>query len=405
MDFAEDLKDPLEEDFGSDEKAPSSSLFAESSSSSPSLAAVSDTVEKESSSTSGGDSGQSTPRTRTRRLRTLAERKCMEQVEVKLTDLKLLPPMSHPGSSSPQQSHHSDQSSDEPLVPIQKLTVTPRSNGYTRKSKSDAAADEVKKCLKSFQHISVNQREKKSSAQKNKQQDMECDCTVSSKGEKGCGDDCLNRLLMIECGKLCSLADNCSNKRFQKKEYAKVEVFKTTDGKGFGLRAREEIPAADVFIMEYVGEMLNNQQFKKRAKQFSREDVKHFYFMALSSEFCIDASMRGNISRFINHSCDPNAETQKWTVDGDLRIGFFSKKRISAGEEITFDYKYERYGQEAQKCLCGSNKCRGWLGGEPGEDDDEEEDDEEDDDDYWSSDSEDEGSRTNSVEEEAAGTG
>jgi histone-lysine N-methyltransferase SETD2 len=38
---------------------------------------------------------------------------------------------------------------------------------------------------------------------------------------------------------------------------------------------------------------------------------------------------------------------------------------IRKGDEITFDYKYERYGQEAQKCFCGAKICRGWLGGEP----------------------------------------
>ena len=66
----------------------------------------------------------------------------------------------------------------------------------------------------------------------------------------------------------------------------------------------------------------------------------------------------------------------QWTVNGELRIGFFSKRKISKGEEVTFDYKYERYGQEAQKCFCGSEQCRGWLGGEPDKDDDEEEEEE-----------------------------
>lgn len=69
-----------------------------------------------------------------------------------------------------------------------------------------------------------------------------------------------------------------------------------------------------------------------------------------------------------------------------MRVGFFSKKSISKGEEITFDYKYERYGQQAQECFCGSSNCRGWLGGEPGNDDDDDDDDEdEEEEDYWSS--------------------
>lgn len=31
-------------------------------------------------------------------------------------------------------------------------------------------------------------------------------------------------------------------------------------------------------------------------------------------------------------------------MNGELRIGFFNKKFISAGEEITFDYHFQRYG-------------------------------------------------------------
>ena len=32
--------------------------------------------------------------------------------------------------------------------------------------------------------------------------------------------------------------------------------------------------------------------------------------------------------RFINHSCDPNAQTQKWTVNGELRVGFFTTREV-----------------------------------------------------------------------------
>jgi histone-lysine N-methyltransferase SETD2 len=44
------------------------------------------------------------------------------------------------------------------------------------------------------------------------------------------------------------------------------------------------------------------------------------------------------------YSCDPNAITQKWTVGRQLRIGFFALKPILSGEEITFNYQFERYG-------------------------------------------------------------
>lgn len=116
---------------------------------------------------------------------------------------------------------------------------------------------------------------------------------------------------------------------------------------------------------------MDNKQFEKRAKKYSEHKNVHYYFMALKSNAIIDATKKGNISRFINHSCDPNAETQKWTVNGELRVGFFSRKDIKAGDEITFDYQYQRYGKEAQKCYCEAINCRGWIGENPDEVEDE----------------------------------
>ena len=58
----------------------------------------------------------------------------------------------------------------------------------------------------------------------------------------------------------------------------------------------------------------------------------------------IDARHKGNNSRYINHSCDPNCETQKWYINGILRIGFFTLREIKGHEELTFDYQYQRFG-------------------------------------------------------------
>lgn len=65
------------------------------------------------------------------------------------------------------------------------------------------------------------------------------------------------------------------------------------------------------FIIEYVGEVLNRAEFKKRVKQYAREKEEHYYFMALKIDEIIDARYKANVSRFINHSCNPNCETQK----------------------------------------------------------------------------------------------
>ena len=58
--------------------------------------------------------------------------------------------------------------------------------------------------------------------------------------------------------------------------------------------------------------------------------------------------MQGALGRFINHSCEPNCETQKWIVRGELAIGLFAIKDIPAGTELTFDYNFERYGDKVQ---------------------------------------------------------
>ena len=52
------------------------------------------------------------------------------------------------------------------------------------------------------------------------------------------------------------------------------------------------------------------------------------------------------MGRFINHACNPNCETQKWVVHGELAIGLFALQDIEAGSELTFDYNFERYGDK-----------------------------------------------------------
>lgn len=53
-------------------------------------------------------------------------------------------------------------------------------------------------------------------------------------------------------------------------------------------------------------------------------------FLSLKDRI-IDAGPKGNYSRFMNHSCNPNCETQKWTVNGDVRVGLFALCDIPAG--------------------------------------------------------------------------
>ena len=67
----------------------------------------------------------------------------------------------------------------------------------------------------------------------------------------------------------------------------------------------------NTFLMEYVGEVIDPLDFHKRTQKYSKEKREHHFFMALKSDEIIDATIKGNITRFINHSCEPNSETQK----------------------------------------------------------------------------------------------
>ena len=253
---------------------------------------------------------------------------------------------------------------------------------------SPAAQPEAKTLFEKIDELEYLFEKKKVKSRKEVKR-MICDCSPPTSeemedGEVGCGDECLNRLLMIECGSRCPCGDACTNKRFQRRKYADVAA-KATPGKGHGLFTHVDLVQGD-FIMEYVGEVLGPHDFKQRVKQYAREGQKHHYFMSLRTDEIIDATRKGNESRFYNHSCEPNCETQKWTVNGELRVGFFVKKFVPAGSELTFDYQFETYGKNAQKCYCGAPTCRGYIGGskekrvqrEGGEEEDEEDDEEED---------------------------
>lgn len=227
----------------------------------------------------------------------------------------------------------------EPMQPIE-FIIKPKTKEELEQERIDRENG-----MKLFAQIMDNEYRSERTISKEAKK-MTCDCFLTQsemeRGELGCGDDCLNRMLLIECSPKCIVGERCTNRRFQKHQNADCTIFKTAK-KGYGLIATSYIPAG-VFIMEYVGEVLNSKQFEKRASDYSKQMNAHYYFMALSSDCVIDATKKGNISRFINHSCDPNAETQKWTVNGELRIGFFSKKPIMQDEEITFDYQFQRYG-------------------------------------------------------------
>ncbi|KAL9107620.1 MAG: hypothetical protein Q9227_007523 [Pyrenula ochraceoflavens] len=196
---------------------------------------------------------------------------------------------------------------------------------------------------------------------------MECDCSEEwspvSKSNHACGEDsdCINRATKMECVGDCGCGPACQNQRFQQRQYAKVSVIQT-EKKGYGLRTDVDL-RPHTFIFEYIGEVINEPQFRRRMIQYDDDKIKHFYFMSLSKGEFVDATKKGNLGRFCNHSCSPNCYVDKWVVGDKLRMGIFAERKIRAGEELVFNYNVDRYGANPQPCYCGEPNCTGFIGG------------------------------------------
>uniref|UniRef100_A0A3P9P7E6 Histone-lysine N-methyltransferase NSD3 n=1 Tax=Poecilia reticulata TaxID=8081 RepID=A0A3P9P7E6_POERE len=191
-----------------------------------------------------------------------------------------------------------------------------------------------------------------------------CNCKPTEEHPCSFDSQCLNRMLQYECHpQVCPAGDRCENQCFSKRLYAETEVVKT-EGRGWGLRTNQTLRKGD-FVTEYVGEVIDSEECQQRIKRAHENHVSNFYMLTLTKDRVIDAGPKGNSSRFMNHSCSPNCETQKWTVNGDVRIGLFALCDIEAGTELTFNYNLHCVGNRRMSCHCGSDNCSGFLGVQP----------------------------------------
>ncbi len=112
---------------------------------------------------------------------------------------------------------------------------------------------------------------------------------------------------------------------------------------GLGLFAMQPISPGKR-IIEYTGLLIPNEEVEKRNGK---------YFFGVNTKWSIDGSPRENIARYINHSCSPNAEA----VVSGRRVWIWSRKKIRAGEEITYHYGKEYFEDiiKPRGCKCG--KC------------------------------------------------
>ncbi|XP_010551947.1 PREDICTED: histone-lysine N-methyltransferase, H3 lysine-9 specific SUVH4 isoform X2 [Tarenaya hassleriana] len=202
------------------------------------------------------------------------------------------------------------------------------------------------------------------------------------------------RDVIFECGPDCGCGPGCVNRTSQKGLRFHLEVFRSPK-KGWGVRSWDYIPAGSP-VCEYLGVLRrtddvdsvsdNNYIFEidclqtmqglggreRRLRDVSIPMVNKIIQRSEDQnapEFCIDAGSKGNISRFINHSCEPNLFVQcVLSSHHDLklaRVVLFAADNIPPLQELTYDYGYEIdsvYGPDGKvkqlACYCGATACR-----------------------------------------------
>ncbi|KAA0060212.1 histone-lysine N-methyltransferase ASHH3 [Cucumis melo var. makuwa] len=190
-----------------------------------------------------------------------------------------------------------------------------------------------------------------------------CSCSPSP-GSPGvcCDKDCHCGMLLSSCSSGCKCGVSCLNKPFQHRPVKKMKLVKT-EKCGSGIVADEDIKQGE-FVIEYVGEVIDDKTCEERLWNMKHRGETNFYLCEINRDMVIDATYKGNKSRYINHSCCPNTEMQKWIIDGETRIGIFATRDIPKGEHLTYDYQFVQFGAD-QDCHCGAVDCRRKLGVRP----------------------------------------
>ena len=114
---------------------------------------------------------------------------------------------------------------------------------------------------------------------------------------------------------------------------------------GLGLFAARGFDRGD-FVIEYTGALIPNAVADQRGGK---------YLFQVNSRWTIDGSGRENLSRYINHSCAPNCVA----YTRGKRVLIYSRRRISPGEELSYDYGKEYFDEyiRPKGCLCSA--CQG----------------------------------------------
>jgi len=117
----------------------------------------------------------------------------------------------------------------------------------------------------------------------------------------------------------------------QLKKRKKLVKFDRSAIHGWGLYAEENIAVSDM-IIEYVGEKVRQAVANVRELRYDKQGMGSSYLFRIDEDAVVDATKKGGIARFINHSCAPNCTAKIIRVDGTKRIVIYALKEIAKSE-------------------------------------------------------------------------
>ena len=126
----------------------------------------------------------------------------------------------------------------------------------------------------------------------------------------------------------------------QLKKRAKHVRFDRSPIHNWGLFAEEPIAANDM-IIEYVGEKIRQAVADRREVAYTKQGIGSSYLFRLDDYYLIDATKKGGIARFINHSCMPNCTAKIIRVEGTRRIVIYALRDIEARKISLLPYSDE----------------------------------------------------------------
>ena len=84
-------------------------------------------------------------------------------------------------------------------------------------------------------------------------------------------------------------------------------------------------------IIEYVGDRVRQRVADLREINYQKQGIGSSYLFRIDEDTVVDATKKGGIARFINHSCMPNCTAKIIKVDGTKRIVIYALRNIDKG--------------------------------------------------------------------------